>query len=165
MATPATDMINEDAAFAERLASARATLAMTQSALARRLGVPPQVVSQWLRGRAMPKRTHIPKLAELMGVTPEDLTVSVEREKAVRRAARAAEQLGVSAEVLTAAIARSAESARRIESLEARIAVLEATLIEMQKDLPQSARVDVNALGAALALPVYVLDHTAVEQL
>lgn len=113
----------------------------------------------------MPKRTHIPKLAELMGVTPEDLTVSVEREKAVRRAARAAEQLGVSAEVLTAAIARSAESARRIESLEARIAVLEATLIEMQKDLPQSARVDVNALGAALALPVYVLDHTAVEQL
>ena len=46
---------------------------LTQEQLAEKLGVGPQAVSKWETGAAMPDITALPRLAEVFGVSIDDL--------------------------------------------------------------------------------------------
>lgn len=59
--------------FGEKLQKLRAGAAMSQDALAERLGVSRQAVSRWERDEAMPEAEKIVQLAEIFGVTTDYL--------------------------------------------------------------------------------------------
>ncbi len=52
----------------------RLALGMTQTELARRLGVRGATVSKWECGGSIPEPEQYPKLAEVFSITPEEVT-------------------------------------------------------------------------------------------
>lgn len=66
----------------ERLNEAlRPRRVMTQAELARRLGVSPQAVSDWLRGDSQPKPDHMAKIEDLLGIPMRSWTDPATEEK------------------------------------------------------------------------------------
>lgn len=57
----------------QTIRSRRRTLGMTQASLAQRIGVSQGAVSQWEKGVASPHITILPKLAEALGCSINDL--------------------------------------------------------------------------------------------
>jgi transcriptional regulator with XRE-family HTH domain len=55
------------------LKSLRRRLYMTQSDLARELGVSPQAVSAWETGSVQPRPRNLKKLVRVLGVPPEEV--------------------------------------------------------------------------------------------
>lgn len=74
--------------FAGRLAEARQRAGMTQSELARRLGVSPQSVQQWEQSGTTPRAHRIKDLALALGVTREWLLVGGSSAESVREVAQ-----------------------------------------------------------------------------
>lgn len=73
--------------FAERLAEAREGAGLSQSELARRLGVKPQSVQQWEQSGTTPRAHRIKDLALVLGVTREWLLVGGSSAESVRQLA------------------------------------------------------------------------------
>ena len=67
--------INHDnmIAFGRWLAEQRKTRFWSQSVLAEKLDVSQNSVSRWETGEAFPSQSHLLKIAELFGVTPDDI--------------------------------------------------------------------------------------------
>ena len=67
--------INHDnmIAFGRWLAEQRKTRFWSQSVLAEKLDVSQNSVSRWETGEAFPSPSHLQKIAELFGVTPDDI--------------------------------------------------------------------------------------------
>lgn len=57
----------------KRIAENRKRLALTQDALAEQLGVTAQAVSKWENDQSCPDITMLPKLADIFGITTDDL--------------------------------------------------------------------------------------------
>ena len=57
----------------KRIASLRKGAAMTQEELAEKLGVSPQAVSKWENDLTCPDIMTLPKLAQLLGVSTDEL--------------------------------------------------------------------------------------------
>ena len=57
----------------QKIAQLRKEKAMTQAELAEKMGVTDKAVSKWERDLSCPDVTGLPKLAELLGVTLDDL--------------------------------------------------------------------------------------------
>jgi transcriptional regulator with XRE-family HTH domain len=55
---------------------------MTQKELAAKVGVSYQTVQTWESGKAQPRLRHIPRLAEVLGVPPEELLEAFEGKEA-----------------------------------------------------------------------------------
>lgn len=53
--------------------SLRLKLKITQAELAKRIGVDQTALSQWELGKSMPKAALLPKIAETLGCTIDDL--------------------------------------------------------------------------------------------
>lgn len=66
--------------LSEVLAEHRIRCAMTQEFVAEAMGVSRQAVSKWENGTADPSTSNLLKLAQLYGVTPEDLIRSIRAE-------------------------------------------------------------------------------------
>ena len=64
----------------EVLKDHRIRCAMTQECVAEAMGVSRQAVSKWENGTADPSTSNLLKLAQLYGVTPEDLIRSIRAE-------------------------------------------------------------------------------------
>lgn len=67
---------------------------MSKAELARKVGVRTQSVQHWEAGRTSPKRKHLPKLAEALGVTIAELELGKDRGPAPKRAPPAAREGG-----------------------------------------------------------------------
>lgn len=74
--------------FAERLADARRVAGLSQSELARRIGVRPQSVQQWEQNGTTPRGHRMKDLAAVLGVTREWLLVGGSPAESVREMAR-----------------------------------------------------------------------------
>lgn len=72
-----------------KIAQCRKSLAITQDALAHRLGVTNQAVSKWESDQCCPDVTLLPKLADIFGITIDEL---FGREPQPKKEAEAAEQ-------------------------------------------------------------------------
>ena len=59
--------------IAESIRSARIASGLTQSAVARELGVDQSSISDWERGEATPKVTNVIRLAALFGIPVDQL--------------------------------------------------------------------------------------------
>ena len=59
--------------FGKKIRQLRFKAGMTQEQLAERLGIGPQSVSKWETGVSMPDITSLPLLAEIFGVSIDDL--------------------------------------------------------------------------------------------
>lgn len=59
--------------FGKRIAANRRRLGLTQDALAEQLGVTAQAVSKWENDQSCPDITMVPKLAEIFGITTDEL--------------------------------------------------------------------------------------------
>ena len=59
--------------MAEVISSRRKELGMTQKELAEKLNITDKAVSKWERGIACPDTAAIPKLAQILGISLEDL--------------------------------------------------------------------------------------------
>jgi transcriptional regulator with XRE-family HTH domain len=59
--------------FARRLRRARRDVDLTQSLLAEQVGVSQSSVDAWERGRCLPRARMIPLLAEVLGISVDDL--------------------------------------------------------------------------------------------
>ena len=59
--------------FGEKVASLRKEHGMTQLQLAEQMGVTDKAVSKWERNLSLPDVNSIPKLAEILGVSVDDL--------------------------------------------------------------------------------------------
>ena len=57
----------------KRIAAGRKRLGLTQDQLAERLGVTAQAVSKWENDQSCPDITMLPKLAEIFGITTDQL--------------------------------------------------------------------------------------------
>lgn len=57
----------------ERIAAARKAAGLTQEALGEKLGVSRQAVSKWEMGTSEPSTSNLMALAQLFGVTAEEL--------------------------------------------------------------------------------------------
>lgn len=57
----------------DTLKSLRITKGLTQKSLAEKLGVSPVTVFQWERGIYHPTPSIVPKLADVLGITPNHL--------------------------------------------------------------------------------------------
>ena len=66
----------------DQLAALRRRRFMTQTDLAKKVGVSMKTVQSWEGGRSQPRLRHIPQLAEALGVPPEDLLETLEQGKA-----------------------------------------------------------------------------------
>lgn len=64
----------------ERIRSARERLGISQSDVARRLGIRPQSVQAWEAGSTSPRRNHIPGLCDILGVSKQWLEFGFEIE-------------------------------------------------------------------------------------
>ncbi len=69
----------------KRIIENRKRLGLTQDKLAERLGVTAQAVSKWENDQSCPDITTLPKLAEIFGITTDEL-LGISRETAVREA-------------------------------------------------------------------------------
>lgn len=59
--------------LADRIRQAREAAGLNQSDLARRLGVKPQSVNQWERGKTRPGMRRLEKIASVLGVSAAEL--------------------------------------------------------------------------------------------
>ena len=59
----------------------RLAMGLTQTALAKRVGVVPSTVCFWESGRWIPKPHHFPTIARVLGIDPLELTRVIEPEK------------------------------------------------------------------------------------
>ena len=59
----------------ERLILSRKDAGISQTKLAREIGVTPQAVQNWEKGKSLPKRTRIEKIAKALSVTEEWLSI------------------------------------------------------------------------------------------
>ncbi len=66
----------------EELAALRRRRFMTQTDLARKVGVSMKTVQAWEAKRAQPRLRHVPPLAEALGVPAEELLDLLEQGKA-----------------------------------------------------------------------------------
>ena len=57
----------------KRIVEHRKRLGLTQDALAEQLGVTAQAVSKWENDQSCPDITMLPKLADIFGITTDDL--------------------------------------------------------------------------------------------
>ena len=62
--------------MADMISSRRRELGMTQKELADKLNITDKAVSKWERGLACPDTTAIPKLAQILGISIEELMTS-----------------------------------------------------------------------------------------
>lgn len=62
--------------MAEMIANHRKELGLTQKDLAEKLNITDKAVSKWERGIACPDTATIPKLAQILGITIEELMTS-----------------------------------------------------------------------------------------
>ena len=63
----------EQMTLGRRIAAHRKRLKLTQDALAQELGVSPQAVSKWENDQSCPDITTLPRLAEIFGITADEL--------------------------------------------------------------------------------------------
>jgi len=73
--------------MAEVISSRRKELGMTQKDLAEKLNITDKAVSKWERGIACPDTAAIPKLAEILGVSLEELMTAKPTEPSGHRGA------------------------------------------------------------------------------
>ncbi len=71
--------------MAEVIASRRKELGLTQKDLAEKLNITDKAVSKWERGIACPDTATIPKLAQTLGITIEELMTSKPAESSGHR--------------------------------------------------------------------------------
>ena len=62
----------------ESLATLRRRRFLTQTELAKKVGVSLKTVQSWEGGRSQPRLRHIPPLAEVLGVSADDLLAAME---------------------------------------------------------------------------------------
>ena len=62
----------------KKISELRKEKGITQEELADKLGVSPQAVSKWESGKSAPSTTNLLALAELFGLTAEDLLKEVQ---------------------------------------------------------------------------------------
>ena len=62
-----------DNTLGKRIVQKRKQLAMTQEQLAEQLGVTAQAVSKWENDQSCPDITMLPRLAEIFGITTDEL--------------------------------------------------------------------------------------------
>ena len=62
--------------MAETISARRKELGMTQKELAEKLNITDKAVSKWERGIACPDTASIPKLAQMLGISVEELMTS-----------------------------------------------------------------------------------------
>ena len=67
--------------MATKLAELRRRRFLTQGDLAAKVGVSLKTVQAWEGGRAQPRLRTIPRLAEVLGVPPEELLAALEEGK------------------------------------------------------------------------------------
>ena len=65
--------------FSEIITKYRKELGLTQEGLALKLGVTNQAVSKWESGQSCPDISLLPKIADLFGITIDELFYSVEK--------------------------------------------------------------------------------------
>ena len=75
----------------EHIRALRTALGMTQGDLAKKMNVTDKAVSKWERGLSRPDIDSLPKLAEVLGVTVEELCSAPTKKKQ----SRAEEMLGI----------------------------------------------------------------------
>ena len=73
--------------MAEVISSRRKELGMTQKDLAEKLNITDKAVSKWERGIACPDTASIPKLAQVLGISLEELMTAKPAEPAGHRGA------------------------------------------------------------------------------
>ena len=73
-----------DMTIGKRIALLRKEKGLTQEELANHMGVSPQAVSKWENDQTCPDISALPKLAELLGVTVDELLTGREELPAVR---------------------------------------------------------------------------------
>jgi lambda repressor-like predicted transcriptional regulator len=73
MRTTLEEMDREEEAFAVRLRQAMESRNMTQEQLAVRIGIGQPAISNMLRRQCRPQRRTVIRLAEALGITPEEL--------------------------------------------------------------------------------------------
>jgi DNA-binding XRE family transcriptional regulator len=123
-----------------RIAALRKEKGMTQLELARRMNVTDKAVSKWERDKAAPDVYSLPRLAELLGVTPDTLLTAVPAPPPAKNAGEA--------HVIVALILRAIPLAMGVA------VVVLAILTEL--DLPTAATL----LGIGMAcLSVYLLER------
>lgn len=91
-----------DKSMGEIIAVLRRERGMTQKELADRLNITDKAVSKWERGLALPDTAAIPKLAEIFGVSVEDLISAKASSGAKHRGAANAEAVKIMSIVLRA---------------------------------------------------------------
>ncbi len=73
-----------DMTIGKRIALLRRQKGLTQEELANALGVSPQAVSKWENDQTCPDISLLPKLAQLLGVTTDELLSGKQEETAIR---------------------------------------------------------------------------------
>ncbi len=96
-------MINKT--MAEVIGSRRKELGMTQKDLAEKLGITDKAVSKWERGIACPDTALIPKLAQILGISLEELMTANPAEPSGHRGADYLADLSLKAVPLAMGIA------------------------------------------------------------
>ncbi len=91
-----------DKSMGEIIAVLRRERGMTQKELADRLNITDKAVSKWERGLALPDTAAIPKLAEIFGVSVEELISAKASSGAKHRGAANAEAVKIMSIVLRA---------------------------------------------------------------
>jgi len=66
----------------DQLAALRRRRFMTQTDLAKKVGVSMKTVQSWESGRSLPRLRHIPRLAEALGVPADELLEALDQGKA-----------------------------------------------------------------------------------
>lgn len=91
-----------DKSMGEIIAVLRRERGMTQKELADRLNITDKAISKWERGLALPDTAAIPKLAEIFGVSVEELISAKASSGAKHRGAANAEAVKIMSIVLRA---------------------------------------------------------------
>lgn len=68
-----TTKVNTMSNFADKAAAAAKSRGLTQTEIGKACGVTPQSVQRWFAGASLPRPHHLPKLAELLDVTIDEL--------------------------------------------------------------------------------------------